>query len=96
MLMQPINTVGSLSPRVFQLKCSMMLQAGVAMGLAKTIAARFPEWGAEFATLMVSSTVIHRSLHQRLHFLVALHLHPADAPSCVSKLHTRADFPHKR
>lgn len=30
-----------------------MVQAGVAMGLAKTIAARFPEWGPDFATLMV-------------------------------------------
>ena len=30
------------------------MQAGVAMGLAKTVAVRFPEWGPEFATLMVS------------------------------------------
>ena len=29
------------------------LQAGVAMGLAKTVATRFPDWGPEFATLMV-------------------------------------------
>ena len=29
------------------------MQAGVAMGLAKTVAVRFPEWGPEFATLMV-------------------------------------------
>ena len=28
-------------------------QAGVALGLAKTVAIRFPDWGPDFATLMV-------------------------------------------
>lgn len=40
------------------------------MGLAKTIAARFPEWGAEFATLMVS--------------LPAAHSHPCCWGSCLA------------
>ncbi len=34
------------------------IQAGVAMGLAKTVAVRFPEWGPDFATLMVSVAAI--------------------------------------
>ena len=34
------------------LRCSYV-QAGVAMGLAKTVSSRFPTWGPEFATLMV-------------------------------------------
>lgn len=29
-------------------------QAGIAMGLAKGVAARFPVWGPDFATLMVN------------------------------------------
>ena len=34
--------------------CPWRLQAGVAMGLAKTTAAKFPgEWAADFTTLMV-------------------------------------------
>lgn len=33
------------------------MQAGVAMGLAKTVAVRFPEWGPDFATLMVKASV---------------------------------------
>ncbi len=38
------------------------MQAGVAMGLAKTVAVQFPEWGPEFATLMV---ICHPYLFQQ-------------------------------
>lgn len=38
------------------------MQAGVAMGLAKTVAVRFPEWGPEFATLMVRCLVLAAAL----------------------------------
>ena len=31
------------------------VQAGVALGLAKTLAIRFPTWGPDFASLMVST-----------------------------------------
>ena len=34
-------------------------QAGVALGLARTVAARFPHWGDEFSTLAVSVIVIN-------------------------------------
>jgi len=34
-------------------------QAGVALGLARTVAARFPHWGDEFSTLAVSIIVIN-------------------------------------
>lgn len=34
-------------------------QAGVAVGLAKEIAAEFPEWGAAFATLIISLVVLN-------------------------------------
>ena len=34
-------------------------QAGVALGLSRTVAARFPYWGPEFATLAVSIIVIN-------------------------------------
>ena len=30
----------------------MITQAGVAMGLAKAVAARFPDWGPDFVALM--------------------------------------------
>ena len=36
---------------------SVLMQAGVAMGLAKTVSTRFPSWGPEFATLMVRTTL---------------------------------------
>lgn len=53
------NCIKMIAPVKF---CSLILashsleniQAGVAMGLAKTVATRFPDWGPEFATLMVS------------------------------------------
>lgn len=38
---------------MMSLSSAVGVQAGVAMGLAKTVATRFPEWGPEFATLMV-------------------------------------------
>lgn len=34
-------------------------QAGVALGLARTVAARFPHWGDEFSTLAVSIIVVN-------------------------------------
>jgi len=37
----------------------MVTQAGVAMGLAKTVATRFPTWGPEFATLMVAIILLN-------------------------------------
>jgi len=40
------------------------IQAGVAMGLAKTVAVRFPEWGPDFATLMVSVAAMQPVLQQ--------------------------------
>ena len=43
----------------------VLLQAGVAMGLAKTVATRFPTWGPEFATLMVSALINPSSEQQR-------------------------------
>jgi Trk K+ transport system NAD-binding subunit/Kef-type K+ transport system membrane component KefB len=33
-------------------------QAGVALGLAKEVSAEFPEWGAAFATMMISTVVV--------------------------------------
>ena len=35
-------------------------QAGVALGLATIVSAEFPEWGAEFATLIISVIVINQ------------------------------------
>ncbi|KAK9830422.1 hypothetical protein WJX72_011685 [[Myrmecia] bisecta] len=37
----------------------MVTQAGVALGLAKSVATRFPDWGPEFATIMVSVVVMN-------------------------------------
>ncbi|DBA69525.1 TPA: hypothetical protein ACH3X2_012726 [Trebouxia sp. C0005] len=37
----------------------MITQAGVAMGLAKTVAVRFPEWGPDFATLMTCAITMN-------------------------------------
>ena len=44
--------------------CGDGMQAGVAMGLAKTVAVRFPEWGPDFATLMVRCLVLPAALLQ--------------------------------
>lgn len=40
----------------------MVTQAGVALGLTKTVQERFPEWGAEFAALLVSVIVLNQLL----------------------------------
>ncbi|KAK9842202.1 hypothetical protein WJX81_000261 [Elliptochloris bilobata] len=37
----------------------MITQAGVAMGLAKAVAARFPDWGPEFVTLMMTVILLN-------------------------------------
>ena len=34
------------------------MQAGVALGLAKTLAIRFPSWGPDFASLMVRTVLV--------------------------------------
>lgn len=36
------------------------------MGLAKTVAVRFPEWGPDFATLMVSTAALLPAFQQLL------------------------------
>jgi len=38
---------------------SMVTQAGVAMGLAKTCAVRFPDWGNDYVTLMASVIILN-------------------------------------
>lgn len=39
---------------------SMVTQAGVALGLARTVKVRFPEWGESFYALVVSTIVINQ------------------------------------
>ncbi len=35
------------------------MQAGVALGLAKTVSARFPDWGPSFSAVMVSVIILN-------------------------------------
>ncbi len=51
------------------------IQAGVAMGLAKTVAVRFPEWGPDFATLMVSMAAMLPVLQQNSEGFSCLQVH---------------------
>lgn len=51
------------------------IQAGVAMGLAKTVAVRFPEWGPDFATLMVSMAAMQPVLQQFSEGFLCLPVH---------------------
>ena len=39
-----------------------MTQAGVALGLARTVLARFPVWGADFYALMVATIVLNQAV----------------------------------
>ena len=40
------------------------MRGGGGVGLAKTVAVRFPEWGPDFATLMVSVAAMQPVLQQ--------------------------------
>ena len=57
------------------------VQAGIAMGLAKAVAARFPSWGQDFSTLMVCGCILkqimlsHEPSSSRIQ--IKLHLHGA-------------------
>lgn len=50
------NTDPLLRPWLWQ---GMITQAGIAMGLAKTVAARFPAWGGDFSTLMIGAVLVN-------------------------------------
>ena len=39
-----------------------MTQAGVALGLARTVLARFPVWGPDFYALMVATIVLNQAV----------------------------------
>jgi hypothetical protein len=60
------------------------IQAGVAMGLAKTVAVRFPEWGPDFATLMVSVAAMQPVLQQSSEGVSCLQVHaqPSRRTTC--------------
>ncbi len=62
------------------------IQAGVAMGLAKTVAVRFPEWGPDFATLMVSVAAMQLVLQQCSEGFSCLQVHaqPSRGTTCSS------------
>ncbi len=57
---------GSLArdPRQYNILSGLtyITQAGVALGLAKEVVAEFPVWGADFATLMISTIVVSQLL----------------------------------
>lgn len=42
-----------------RLWAGMVTQAGIALGLAKTVASRFPSWGPDFAGAMAAAIVIN-------------------------------------
>ena len=44
--------VGTVDPEAHAL-LNLVVQAGVALGLAKTLAIRFPTWGPDFASILV-------------------------------------------
>ena len=52
---------------------SYITQAGVGLGLAKQVAVEFPEWGAAFATIMISIIVLNQIIGPPL-FKWAIHL----------------------
>jgi hypothetical protein len=41
---------------------AQVTQAGVALGLARTVLARFPVWGADFYALMVATIVLNQAV----------------------------------
>ena len=59
-------------------------QAGVGLGLATIVASTFPEWGSEFATIVISVIVINQIVGPPL-FKWAINI--------VKEGHTRADTP---
>jgi len=59
-------------------------QAGVGLGLATIVASTFPEWGSEFATIVISVIVINQLVGPPL-FKWAINI--------VKEGHTRADTP---
>ena len=42
--------------------CAQVTQAGVALGLARTVLARFPVWGPDFYALMVATIVLTQAV----------------------------------
>ena len=54
------------------------------MGLAKTVAVRFPEWGPDFATLMVSMAAMQPVLQQCSEGFSCLqvHMQPSLCTTC--------------
>lgn len=62
---------------------AFVTQAGIGLGLAKGVAVEFPEWGAAFATMMISVIVVNQLVGPPL-FKWAIHL--------VKESHERADF----
>jgi len=42
--------------------CSQVTQAGVALGLARTVMTRFPVWGADFYALVVATIVLNQAV----------------------------------
>lgn len=79
------------------------VQAGIAMGLAKSVATRFPAWGPDFATLMVPTICpppkSRGSLLRLLFMINVIHTPPATCslglPGCasVARLHTASYNP---
>ena len=59
-------------------------QAGVGLGLATVIAAKYPEWGPEFATIIISVIVLNQIVGPPLFKWAIIH---------VKESHTRADTP---
>lgn len=54
------GTLGRAEPDIRRrLWQGMVTQAGIAMGLAKAVAARFPSWGQDFSTLMIGVILIN-------------------------------------
>lgn len=49
-----------LNKNVRYIWCTLISQAGVALGLALEVASRFPDWGREFQTLVLSIVVINQ------------------------------------
>lgn len=52
---------------------AFITQAGIGLGLAKEVAAQFPEWGGAFATMMIAVIVMNEMMGPPL-FKLALHL----------------------
>jgi hypothetical protein len=61
------------------------VQAGIAMGLAKAVAARFPSWGQDFSTLMVPG----RSANIRDNLML---LHEPNVSRTQVKVHLHGEF----